>query len=65
MATIGSFKRNEDGIISGQIRTLRFNTPARFVPVADKPSENSPDFRVFATNRVDYAESGIMRSGGL
>ena len=65
MATIGSFKRNEDGIISGQIRTLRFSTPARFVPVADKPSEQSPDYRVFATGRVDYAESGIMRSGGL
>ena len=65
MANIGSFKRNEDGIISGQIRTLRFNTPARFVPVEDKTSENSPDFRVFAPNRVDYAESGIMRSGGL
>ena len=53
MANIGTFKRNDDDTISGQIRTLRFNTPARFVPVADKPSENSPDFRVFATNRVE------------
>ena len=53
MANIGSFKRNEDGIISGQIRTLRFSTAARFVPVADKTSESSPDFRVFAPNRVE------------
>ena len=53
MANIGSFKRNDDDTISGQIRTLRFSTPARFVPVAEKPSENSPDFRVFAPNRVE------------
>ena len=53
MANIGSFKRNEDGTISGQIRTLKVNTPARFVPVEDKTSENSPDLRVFAPNRVE------------
>ena len=53
MANIGSFKRNEDDTISGQIRTLRFSTAARFVPVADKTSESSPDFRVFAPNRVE------------
>ncbi len=53
MANIGSFKRNDDDTISGQIRTLRFSTAARFVPVADKTSENSPDFRIFAPNRVE------------
>ena len=53
MANIGSFKRNEDGTISGQIRTLKVNTPARFVPVEERPSENTPDLRVFAPNRVE------------
>ena len=53
MANIGTFKRNDDDTISGQIRTLRFSTPARFVPVADKPSEQSPDYRVFATGRIE------------
>src|SRR6187549_1090924 len=53
MANIGSFKRSEDGTISGEIRTLKFKTQARFVPVEDKASENSPDFRIFAPHRVE------------
>ena len=65
MANIGSFKRIEDGTISGEIRTLKFKTQARFVAVEDKASEQSPDFRIFAPGKVDYAESGIMRSGRL
>ena len=53
MANIGSFKRIEDGTISGEIRTLKFKTQARFVPVEDKASEQSPDFRIFAPQRVE------------
>ncbi|MFZ1429625.1 MAG: DUF736 domain-containing protein [Geminicoccaceae bacterium] len=50
---MGSFKRIEDGTISGEIRTLKFKTQARFVPVEDKASEQSPDFRIFAPQRVE------------
>ena len=64
MANIGSFKRNEDGTISGQIRTLRFSTAARFVPVEDKSSEQSPDFRVFAPNRVELGAAWKKTSEG-
>jgi uncharacterized protein (DUF736 family) len=53
MANIGSFKRIEDGTISGEIRTLKFKTQARFVPVEDKASEQSPDFRIFAPGKVE------------
>ena len=53
MANIGSFKRVEDGTISGEIRTLRFKTTARFVPVEDKTSEQSPDLRLFAPGKVE------------
>ena len=63
MANIGSFKRNEDDTISGQIRTLRFSTAARFVPVADKTSESSPDFRVFAPTRVERGAAWEKVSG--
>ena len=53
MANIGSFKRVEDGTISGEIRTLRFKTSARFIPVEDKTSEQAPDFRLFAPGKVE------------
>ena len=53
MANIGSFKRSEDGTINGEIRTLRFKTNARFVPVEGKTSEQSPDFRLFAPGKVE------------
>ena len=53
MANIGSFKRIEDGTISGEIRTLKFKTQARFVAVEDKASEQSPDFRIFAPGKVE------------
>ena len=53
MANIGSFKRSEDGTISGEIRTLKFKTQARFVAVEDKASEQSPDFRIFAPGKVE------------
>ena len=53
MANIGTFRRVEDGTISGEIRTLRFKTSARFVPVEDKTSEQAPDFRLFAPGKVE------------
>ena len=59
MANIGSFKRIEDGTISGEIRTLKFKTQARFVPVEDKASEQSPDFRIFAPHRVELGSASV------
>ena len=39
---------------AGEIRTLKFKTQARFVPVEDKASEQSPDFRIFAPGKVEF-----------
>jgi uncharacterized protein (DUF736 family) len=48
MATIGTFKRNEDGSFSGAIKTLTLNVKqARLAPVTDA-GEKGPDFRIFA-----------------
>ena len=65
MANIGSFKRIEDGTISGEIRTLRFKTSARFVPVEDKTSEQAPDFRLFAPGKVGLGCSDRRAGKGL
>ena len=62
MANIGSFRRNDDGTISGQIRTLRVNTAARFIPVEEKTSDASPDFRVFAPQRVELGAAWRKKS---
>jgi len=48
MATIGTFKRNDDGSFSGAIKTLTLNVrQARLVAVTDA-GEKGPDFRIFA-----------------
>lgn len=48
MATIGTFKPQDDGSYTGAIRTLTLNVKAaRLTPVTAQ-SENGPDFRIFA-----------------
>jgi uncharacterized protein (DUF736 family) len=62
MATIGTFKKNGNGY-AGEIVTLALQAQnVRIVPETGRLSENAPSHRVFA-GRVDYVESGIMRSG--
>ena len=60
MATIGTFTSTETGF-TGSIRTLALNVKARIARV-ENPSDKGPQFRIYA-GAVDYAESGIMRSG--
>jgi uncharacterized protein (DUF736 family) len=48
MATIGTFKRQDDGSYMGSIKTLTLNVKqARLTPVASE-SDKGPDFRIFA-----------------
>jgi uncharacterized protein (DUF736 family) len=47
MPTIGTFKADKDGY-SGAIRTLTLNAKVRFVAIDQKPSTQSPDFRIIA-----------------
>lgn len=47
MAQIGTFKRSDDGIFAGTIRTLNINVKAVIKPAA-KDSERAPDYRVSA-----------------
>jgi uncharacterized protein (DUF736 family) len=52
MAQIGSFTRGDDGVFTGQIRTLNINTKATIRP-ATKDNERAPDYRVTA-NGVEF-----------
>ncbi|GBR08959.1 hypothetical protein AA21952_2737 [Acetobacter oeni LMG 21952] len=62
MATIGTFKKVGNGY-NGEIVTLSLQTPnVRIAPETTRLNENAPSHRVFV-GRVDYVESGIMRSG--
>ena len=48
MATIGTFRRNDDNSFSGAIKTLTLNVKqARLVAVTDA-GEKGPDFRIFS-----------------
>lgn len=47
MATIGTFTRDQDGFLTGQIRTLTLNTPVTLEPVASQ-AEGAPAYRVYA-----------------
>ena len=53
MAQIGSFIRGDNGIYTGEIRTLTLNVKATIHPV-EREHEKSPDYRV-AAGSVDYA----------
>ena len=49
MSSIGTFSfANEQ--FSGSVRTLNLTIKCRIVPVADKRSEDSPDYRIVAGN---------------
>ena len=49
MSTIGAFTANADGSFTGEIHTLAINLKkVQIRPVADKPSDKSPDFRITA-----------------
>ena len=47
MATIGSFKKSENGDYAGTVKTLTLNVKARIMPV-EKTNDKAPDFRIFA-----------------
>jgi Protein of unknown function (DUF736) len=47
MATIGSFKKSENGDYAGAVKTLTLNVKARITPV-DKTNDKAPDFRIYA-----------------
>ena len=47
MATIGSFKKSENGDYAGAVKTLTLNVKARITPV-EKTNEKAPDFRIYA-----------------
>lgn len=47
MTTIGTFTKTDDGY-TGSVRTLTLNAKVKIVPAAEKKSERSPDFRIFA-----------------
>ncbi len=65
MATIGTFKKTGSNEFTGEIVTLSVQTKnVRIVPDARSTGGNAPSHRLFV-GRADYAESGIMRSGGL
>jgi uncharacterized protein (DUF736 family) len=47
MATIGSFKKAENGDYAGAVKTLTLNVKARITPV-EKTNDKAPDFRIYA-----------------
>lgn len=47
MAQIGSFNRGEDGVYTGEIRTLTLRVKASIRPV-EREHDKSPDYRVSA-----------------
>ena len=47
MATIGSFKKSDNGDYAGAVKTLTLNVKARITPV-EKTNDKAPDFRIYA-----------------
>ena len=48
MATIGYVTKREDGRYEGELRTLSIRAEIVILPVAEKASDNQPDFRVMS-----------------
>ena len=48
MATIGTFKMNEDGTYSGAIKTLSLNVKSAQLRKSEKDNDKAPDFRIFS-----------------
>lgn len=48
MANIGTFHKQDDGALTGAIKTLTLNVKTAVFRPADKDNEKAPDFRIFA-----------------
>jgi uncharacterized protein (DUF736 family) len=48
MATIGTFHKQDDGSISGAIKTLTLNVKSVVLRPVDKDNDKAPDFRIFS-----------------
>lgn len=53
MATIGTFSKQDDGSISGAIKTLTLNVKAAALRPAEKTHDQAPDFRIY-TGAVEF-----------
>ena len=60
MAIIGNFTK-QDNAYQGTIATLSVNAKATITPV-EKTGEQSPDFRVFAGNKVEIGAAWTATS---
>ena len=58
LATTGYVPKREDGRYDGELRTLTRRAQISIVPVADKPSDNHPDFRILA-NGIEIGAAWI------
>ncbi len=63
MATIGSVTRRDDGRYEGELKTLSVRVAVAIVPVADKATENQPDYRVLSEG-VEIG-AGWLRTGQM
>ena len=52
MAQIGTFTRDDKGVLSGSIRTLTLNVKATIRPT-ERDNDKAPDHRVFAPSNVE------------
>jgi len=52
--TIGTFTKR-DGKITGKIRTLTLDAALTFLPNENPTSAEAPAYRIFGSNRADYA----------
>jgi uncharacterized protein (DUF736 family) len=48
MATIGTFHQQDDGSITGAIKTLTLNVKAAQLRPSDKDNDKAPDYRIFS-----------------
>lgn len=48
MATIGTFHKQEDGSITGAIKTLTLNVKSAQLRPSDKDNDKAPDYRIFS-----------------
>jgi uncharacterized protein (DUF736 family) len=53
MATIGTFHKQDDGSISGAIKTLTLNVKSVVLRPSEKDNDKAPDFRIF-TGQTEF-----------
>ena len=63
MATIGFVTKREDGRYEGELRTLAVRADIVVIPVTDKASPSSPDYRVLSQG-IEIG-AGWLRTGQL